>query len=247
MTPKRVALIDGDVLAYRIGYVTETASPAYARMALDSYLNELWGLHTLSSSYQGFLSGSGEHYRHKIAVTQPYKGNRANREKPKHHKILREYMTKEFGFITSEDCEADDLLGHKSQELGAGNCVVISVDKDLLMLPGVHYNLNTHKWLKVSEAEGLAHFYRQVLTGDRIDHIRGRWLPDMAKNLQIGAKRASDHIDKSMTELEMFTKCLELYDGDRVRMMESANLLWIQRKPKGYYRAPDGITIGQLE
>lgn len=240
------ALLDGDVLAYSVGHSVKGHSEDYALRALDSRLIDITQLYMGCSSMEGFLSHSGPHYRHKVAVTQPYKGNRVGVVKPQHHQALRNHMEKVHKFVMSEDAEADDYLGIRSQELGPKACVVGSVDKDLLTLPGVHYNFTTHKFTKVNSAEASCNFYRQVLTGDKVDNIRGCWLPGDEHKFQVGKVRAAKLITPALSDLEMFQVCLEAYRGDRDRMMESCNLLWIQREPKGYFVAPDLNTKGQL-
>ena len=52
----------------------------------------------------------GNNFRHDVAVTAVYKGNRADKPKPKHLKALREHLVKTWGAVVAEGQEADDAV-----------------------------------------------------------------------------------------------------------------------------------------
>ena len=81
-------------------------------------------------------------------------------------------MVEHWGAVVSEGEEADDLIGIRATQIGP-YAVVASIDKDMLQIPCIHYNLWKKTWTKVSEWDGLLFFYEQILTGDKADNIIG--------------------------------------------------------------------------
>lgn len=226
-----IALLDGDVLVYRVGFGSQEVSERWACARLQKYIKELAFEKAGATSYRIAASTPGVHYRHKLAVTAEYKGTRKGSVKPVHFEALRKVLETHPNTTMSENCEADDLLGHWSQEIGPGKCIVMSIDKDLLMLPGDHYNLMHHTKTTITEEQGRLNFFRQIVTGDAVDNIIG------VQN--IGPKRAAKALTEGMTEDALFEKVLELFKGDRGRVIENAGLLWIQRKPNDRWIPPD--------
>ena len=70
----RLALIDADILVYRIGFASEDSSEAIAKSRMREFVEDLI-LFNGFDSFEGFISGSSN-YRKDIAVTATYKGNR---------------------------------------------------------------------------------------------------------------------------------------------------------------------------
>jgi 5'-3' exonuclease len=73
-------------------------------------------------------------------------------------------------------------------------------------------------------------FYKQVLTGDRVDNIPGL--------KGIGDKKAEKILGEAKTEQDLFTAVLAAYDDDILRMTEMAQLLWIRRKEGEMWTPP---------
>lgn len=123
-----------------------------------------------------FLS-RGENFRHGLATMLKYKGNRDDAPRPKWYHEIREYMVNQHGAVVFESIEADDVLAMAQTD----KTVICSVDKDLLQVPGMHYNWVRDKNEKydgngkvfISEDVGLRKLYQQVLTGDSTDNIPG--------------------------------------------------------------------------
>lgn len=125
--------------------------------------------------------------RNWIAVQLPYKSDRG--PKPFYYELFRDILINEHGAIVGEEGEADDWLGIYQKD----NTVICSSDKDLLQVPGYHFNINTYtfdfasklgelhldtvtkgnrKEYKLS-GNGFKWFCAQCVTGDRTDSIRG--------------------------------------------------------------------------
>lgn len=146
-----------------------------------------------------FLSGPRELcFRDSVATIRPYKGNRAA-PKPYHYAAIRAYLLTKYDATTCYDYEADDALAM----LADGN-VMCTADKDLLQVPGMHYNFFTHKGHEITEQEAEYNLFHQILTGDSTDNIQG--LPS------VGVARATAALeDVSNDPTAMFLKCKEMY------------------------------------
>ena len=220
------ALIDGDILAYRIGFTTEDVGEPIVRARVDEFLSEL--LMDLDvKDYDGWLSGDNN-FRDKIAVTVPYKGNRTGR-RPIHYQYIRDYLVNDWGFKITEGQEADDALAIQATEL-RDKCIICSIDKDLLQVPGWHYNFVKKEKTYVDESTGTRNFYQQVLTGDRVDNIVGI--------RGIGPVKASAILKCCRTDEEYFRVCVESYDGNVERVVENCRLLWLRRYPDQTWERP---------
>ena len=155
-----------------------------------------------AETYQGYLTGSGN-FRNDIARTAPYKGNRTA-PKPKHLQFIRDYLVSAWDFKISEGEEADDAIAIAHTESDY-TTVIASIDKDFLQLPGKHWNFVKKEMTEVNEAEALLNFYRQVLTGDRVDNIIGL--------KGIGPVKAKQRLAGCQSATEMYLACVEAYGG----------------------------------
>jgi hypothetical protein len=128
-----------------------------------------------STHYVGFLTGKGN-FRYEAATTWPYKGNRVGVEKPSWYPDIREYVVDVWKAVTIEGMEADDGMsiaqGYFSNQ--GIESVIVTEDKDLLQVPGLHYNPTKSKEVihKTTE-EGDFMLWCQVITGDGVDNIPG--------------------------------------------------------------------------
>lgn len=173
-----------------------------------------------------YLTGE-RNYRETIAVSLPYKGNRDKGHKPHHYAQIRDHLINEWGAILVEGQEADDALGIAqvtSQNTGK-DTVICSIDKDLLMIPGLHYNWVKDEWNDIDEHQGWYNFYKQMLTGDKADNIGG--IPGVGE-------QTAKHILAGL-EVEEMQKAVGLqyakhFDDPEARMLENAHLLWIRRE-----------------
>lgn len=215
-----IALIDGDILVYRIGFASQDVNEKLAIARMAEFVEELV-MRPEVGDYQGFLTGSNN-YRMEIAKTAPYKGNRTA-EKPIHYNLMREYLNKAWGFTIVENQEADDAIGIAAYAFeDLDNYLIMSVDKDLDMIRGWHYNFIKNKKYYVDEFDAIYNFYKQILTGDRVDNIVGL--------KGIGPKKAEKILQDCVTEQQMYEAVLKAYDNDAERVLENGQLLWIRRK-----------------
>lgn len=216
---QRIALIDADLYAYRVGYVsedkTEEAAKAILTRMLGEVLAEPW-----CTDFELRLTGP-TNFRNDVAVSTPYKGGRTS-EKPKHFYALRQHMM-DMGATVSDNEEADDVVVYQ-YAAEPEKFVMVHVDKDLNQAPGYHYNPVKKEFYEVSEAEGLRSFYTQLLVGDRVDNIVCIHGVGPAKALKI--------IGSAVSAEDLFTAVNAAYLTAGLtldRLIENARLLWLRR------------------
>jgi hypothetical protein len=223
-----IALIDADVVAYRIAFGCQDEPEKIAIAKVSEFLEELVFTYTDVDDCEGYLTGK-QNYRFDIAKTAPYKGTRVS-EKPKHLGIIRQYMIDAWAFSVQEYQEADDAIGIRAYSLGEEDYVICSIDKDLDNIRGKHYNFVKNEHYTITEEVAIKNFYRQVLTGDRVDNV-----PGLAG---IGPKKADKILKDCSTEKDLYKAVLEAYDGNVELMTEMAQLLWIRRKEGELWQPP---------
>ena len=168
---------------------------------------------TSATSYVTALTGPNNFRKE---INPEYKANRKDVVKPIHLDAVKTFLTVEWNAVTTDGYEADDLLGMNQTE----DSIICSIDKDLLMIPGKHYNFVKGEFLEVNELEGLQSFYRSALVGDKSDNIFGV--------TGIGKVKAAKLINPLDNEKDMYNTVCKLYnDPDRLEM--NLDCLWIWR------------------
>ena len=225
----KVALLDADMMVYRIGFSCEDAEEKIACSRLTEWVTEIVYFALGCEDYKAWITGK-TNFRNEVAVTVPYKGNRKDMVKPKHYDALRHHLTR-LGAVITEGEEADDAVAIESCR---GNYWIVHQDKDLNQLPGHHYNPVTDERYYVTEFEGLKNFYTQLLTGDRTDNIKGLD--------RIGPVKAEKILKDCKTEQELLQAVTKAYEdkGEPFdRLVENGQLLWLRREPGQIWRPPD--------
>lgn len=213
-----LALIDGDIVAYRVGWTTENDDFPIARFRADEMLDGIL-LDTGATEFTVWLSDRAENnFRYKIYPE--YKANRKDLPRPRHLEALKEYLITRWSARFALGMEADDALGieQTSQLSDEGvpenhhTSVICSIDKDLQQIPGNHYNFVKKEHSFVTPEEGLKCFYKQILTGDTADNIKGaKGIGPVRAERIVGSLRA-DHGILAGAVLETYLKAFGVVD-----------------------------------
>lgn len=219
-----------DIVLYRVGFSCEKrreliATEEIALARCDELMQRI--LDSVSAvSYTAYLTG-GENYR--LMYNPLYKANRDGADKPHYYQLLRDYLVNEWKAIITDGIEADDALA--IDQMAEDNTVVCSTDKDLLQIPGHHYNFVRDEYTFVTPDEGLKNFYKQFLLGDTVDNIEGIY--------GYGPVKAGRVVNPCDSELEMFESVQSIYYDD-ARMLMNGRCLWLQRYPGQIWQFPEG-------
>lgn len=161
-------------------------------------------------------------FRDDLAVTRVYKGNRVP-NKPVYSEDILKYLLKTYTCETGDNVEADDVMGMRQTK----DSVIATIDKDLNMIAGWHYNFNTGEKYLVDDVGADEFFYAQVIAGDSTDNIQG--IPKM------GMKKATDLVDSFFGDHQALVEEIHAlyedhyYERPYEVLKEMAGLVWILR------------------
>lgn len=229
------ALIDGDIVCYRAaascqkqGVVVEPVEVALLRV------NDLMSrilLETESDTYKAYLTGSNN-YRYEY--NPDYKGNRKDTPRPEWLQQCREHLVMEWKASVEDGQEADDAMG--IEQVASKDTIICSIDKDLLMIPGEHYNFVQGIRREQFTIPAIRHFYWQLIMGDRTDNVfgfDGKARQSVPKFLEPVINELESYDD----ELDMFEFVRGLY-GDDDKLLMNGICLWIRRNPDEIWKFP---------
>lgn len=180
----RILLIDGDIFAYHVASACEIptdwgddlwtlhADASQARAQLDNTLLEI--ISDLNADASIVALGDRVNFRKELLST--YKGNRALTRKPMVLKALKDHLVTAWTTYIYPTLEADDVLGIVATTPEAGvEYVIVTQDKDLRQIPGLHYNpfKADEGIVEVSVEEGRRTHLKQTLMGDSTDNYSG--------------------------------------------------------------------------
>jgi hypothetical protein len=208
-----------------------------------------------------YLSGDNN-FRHNFY--SEYKANRKDMKKPEHFDNITRYLVDVWDAEIVDGIEADDKLGIvqyenfrngkeaelDKEELGT---IICSIDKDLDMIPGWHYNFKRGEKYWINEKQARKNFYTQLLTGDATDNIPGI--------TGVGPKTAEKLLANCSTDEEFMTVVFDSYAdwvaekefgcpaGESWEAIEwmtadtierNGHLLWILREESGWWEMKYG-------
>ena len=247
-----VPLIDGDILRYEVGFAAEAGWKAmtegednippfhYVEALLLSRIDRIVQECETKEIPEIFLT-EGKTFRYDLAKTKPYKATRKE-NKPWHYDNLTQYMYGVLNAVRVTGIEADDAIAI-NHVASPGDTIICSRDKDLRQVPGWCYSwelgrqpsfgpelVTKEGTIRLSDdrkslkATGLAAFYGQILTGDRVDNI-----PGLDKCGPVAAYNILSHAKDMFSAVE--DEYMEGVDGDyEDLLLEQGRLCWMTRR-----------------
>ncbi len=170
---ERTALIDADHLAY------QQAAAAHANQdsahAMNERIQDLLAAYTRLACCTKFITvfscSREDNFRREVYA--PYKTNRTQ-EPPAMLDAARSLLAEAGPTIHRSTVEADDVMGILQTNGKIAHTVIVSVDKDMKSIPGLHFNPDKDDFpVRVTLEEADYNFHIQWLTGDTTDGYPG--------------------------------------------------------------------------
>lgn len=171
-----------------------------------------------------FSCPTRKYFRHDVYPA--YKSHRGGATKPPlMRRRLGDWAISAYPSFMRPKLEADDVLGilATSEKPVKGEKIIVSIDKDLRQIPGVHLNpsklhLGTYV---VTPEEAVAQLWTQVLTGDATDGYPG--CPGVG---EVGARKILEKAgDDPLPNVRAAYLKAGLTDADLVQMVNVARIL----------------------
>jgi len=238
-----IALIDGDIGIYRVGFASQSKNEAGEPVAIplplalarmDTWRRDILKA-TNAENYRVYLSSDDKsNFRYEVDPT--YKANRKS-PKPIYYGELREYLIRIYPTTVVSGIEADDAMATAQTE----DTVICSIDKDLDQVPGKHYDFVKDVLYEVSKETAERFFWFQLLMGDPVDNIKG--IPGVGK---VGANRLLEGCSDPSEYSQACYDAYEAYYGHEAMKMMTLNgrLLKIRQKEgEELWNPPKSISI----
>ena len=193
-----LAILDGDILAYRAAHWAdvEGIDELEDRLVHDI---KMWTPDGISNVVVSFSCPRSKNYRRDFWPA--YKAHRDKLHSPDSLDYALEIVYSGSNMVKCVNrLEADDLMGMVSS---SGKGVSVTIDKDLRCVPGWHWNPDKEESpVHVSLEDADRFFYTQWMTGDSTDNIPGLW--------RVGPKKAEKMLDNTPKE-EWDSAIIEMY------------------------------------
>ena len=166
-----IILLDADSLYFRTCFVTKKTNEI--RKGIKHSLANI----RRECMTDNMLLAVKGHDNFRNSLYSKYKANRKPLEDDMKKALTyaHEYLVGDLGAVKADGMEADDLCSiwaYEAKEMNK-NYIVSGIDKDLLQIPGNHYNFSKKTFTNMSESEAHKHLMLQCLTGDNADNIPG--------------------------------------------------------------------------
>jgi DNA polymerase-1 len=182
----RIALIDGDVIAYRASCAVEVATqwePGYwtwhcdetdVKRAIRDEIDRVMAKLD-AHEYRVCLTTPTDVPNFRLGVLPTYKGKRSNIRKPLVLKPVRQWLIEgKYKALVRPTLEGDDVMGILATWPGLkGEKIIVSIDKDMKTIPGLYLRELDDDVVSIDEDEANAQHMLQTLMGDATDGYTG--------------------------------------------------------------------------
>lgn len=246
---ERVLLIDSDSICYTSTYFPDDGMIEFnsekeyieevkfrIRNKIQEITNNVEEWYNIKSTLL-FVGGKGNF---RYLIYPEYKKNRKDVVKSEYFPVACKYIVEELGAIESHGAEADDYVIDCAKECN-GNCVISSIDKDVLYYaPNIPvYDYRSHdnvlgEFKMINDKQSRLSRAVQIVTGDVTDGIPGAFGVGKAwcdKNMHIDMsdyqlvkqiflaylKSNKGDADKSKEQIRTYYKVLKLYTLEEIK------------------------------
>jgi len=233
-----------DMVAFRCAASAEHDPLDIALERIDSLVDRIM-YETGSQNLEAWLTGSNN-YRKEI--NPAYKAQRKDKPMPRWLQDCREHCVVGWGARVTDGNEADDELGISQCTSESGDTVIVTNDKDLLQIPGEHFNPVLNIKRIISPVDGLRNFYFQMIMGDSSDNIFG--FDGKARS------KVPKFLEPTIAQLMEMTKEWDMYsyvchlywdsniwDNPDDTIEKNLHCLYIQRKNGDRWQEPESAIL----
>jgi 5'-3' exonuclease len=237
-------IIDSDHLSHRMAASCEPTKSKLHREPLTTAISRIEATinHVFnacgSKTYEMYLAGQ-DNFRKTLYPA--YKANRTGKESPMWLEDCREYLVCEWGAKIVNGMEVDDMCGIRMSSLHAESPVCVSLDKDLLQIPGNHYNFVNQEFKQTTPLDGLRIFYKQIILGDASDNVPG-YDGKFRSSCPKFIKAMQDPLDEMTEESDMYEHVCSIYQTTtedwEATVLLHGQLLYCLRAEEQMWQAP---------
>jgi len=200
MKKPKLAVIDGDILAYKASFWAdvEGIDCLEDRLAVDL---ENWTPEGVTKTIVALSCPRSKNFRRDIWPR--YKAHRDGTAQPDSLDYAIEILYDNADTRCIDKLEADDLMGLASSK---GAAISVTIDKDLRSVPGWHWNPDKEEdSVFITEEEADKFFFKQWIMGDSTDGIPGLW--------RVGPKKAEKFLN-SWAKESWVDEIFNLYENE---------------------------------
>lgn len=229
-----LAIIDADSYIYVGCSKAEKDGVNSAQNYVDKVITQAIN-DTEATSYICVI-GKESFRRNKLSgVKSIYKAQRGN--KPSYYEEMFEYIRERWNAYEAKVIETDDVCSVLQYELRHLDPIVISPDKDLRQYSGKFYDSKKRLFEELSFKQANYNFWKQMLTGDVADNVKGI--------SGIGQKKAANILDNSFPS-EVFDVYVNHFGEEAVNIFWS-NMYYLSLL-RSYTQADDyGVNLREIK
>lgn len=121
-----------------------------------------------ADGYVAYIKGKNTQFRKEFNAD--YKAKRP-KESPSWWNFVKEYLKIAHGVVEVNGIEVDDAVN--ITRLFIPDSFIAAIDKDLLQLPGTHYNWRTGEWITTTEEKARYYLWYDMIVGQPGDNVKG--------------------------------------------------------------------------